>query len=246
LLGESLGDTSPYQKLYQQFGAIYGKNIVPSKKKNYVMVNTSRTNPGQNNTHEDIESIGPEARIANLNQQLAQAQKNVEDLLAQNAVLQAARTPAPSQHVEGGENSRNEDDRVVSGEHPEGSGEHGNPRNELQGNQPPPPSTEAERRLQRMVQDLGAKYGVLSKTVAEKQGGKELLANIFQNPDSIFTDEVANTALPDKFKIPDIPIFTGSKDPMDHLMTFRSHTSLHKTPGVVVCRAFPLTLSGKA
>jgi hypothetical protein len=46
------------------------------------MVTTHRTNPGQNNTHEEVESPGPEARIANLNQQLAQAQKNVEDLLA--------------------------------------------------------------------------------------------------------------------------------------------------------------------
>jgi hypothetical protein len=79
---------------------------------------------------------------------LAQAQKNVDDLLAQNAVLLAARTPAPSQHIEGGDNSQNGGDRVLLGEHPEGSGEHGNPQGELHGNQPPPPSTEAERRLQ--------------------------------------------------------------------------------------------------
>jgi hypothetical protein len=62
----------------------------------------------------------------------------------------------------------------------------------------------------------------------------------------MFTDEVANTAFPEKFKIPDIPIFTGSEDPMEHLMTFRSHTSLHKTPDAVACRAFPLTLLGNA
>ncbi|XP_062167092.1 uncharacterized protein LOC133873396 [Alnus glutinosa] len=76
-----------------------------------------------------------------------------------------------------------------------------------------------------MVQDLGAKYDILSKTVAEKQ--------------------VANTALPEKFKILNIPIFMGSEDPMEHLMTFPSHTSLHKTLDVVACRAFPLNLSGK-
>jgi hypothetical protein len=97
-----------------------------------------------------------------------------------------------------------------------------------------------------MVQDLGAKYDVLSKTVAEKQGGKEPLANILQNADSMFTEEVANAALPEKFKIPDIPIFTGSEDPMEHLIAFRSHTSLYKTPDAVACRAFPLTLLRKA
>jgi hypothetical protein len=69
------------------------------------VVNTHHANSGQNNTHEEEGSPGPEARIANLNQQLPQAQKNVEDLLPQNALLQAARTPAPSQHLEGGENS---------------------------------------------------------------------------------------------------------------------------------------------
>lgn len=37
------------------------------------MVTTRRTNLGQNNTNEEAESNGLEARIANLNQQLAQA-----------------------------------------------------------------------------------------------------------------------------------------------------------------------------
>jgi hypothetical protein len=64
---------------------------------------------------------------------------------------------------------------VAPSEHLEGSGEQGNPQNEnntLQGNQPLPPSTEAERKLQQMVLDLGAKYDILSKTVVEKQNGK--------------------------------------------------------------------------
>jgi hypothetical protein len=96
-----------------------------------------------------------------------------------------------------------------------------------------------------MVFYLGAKYDVLSKTVVEKQSGKEPLVNLFQNTNSMFTEEVASTALPEKFKVRDIPIFTDSEDPLEHLMTFRSHTFLHKTPDAVACRAFPLTLSGK-
>jgi ribosomal protein L12E/L44/L45/RPP1/RPP2 len=107
-------------------------------------VNTRRTNLSQNNTHEEVESIGLEARIANL-------QKNLEDLLAQNAVLQADRTPSPSQHLERGENSQNEDHRVAPSEHPEGSREEGEPRNEdnvLHGKQPLPLLIEAERKLQ--------------------------------------------------------------------------------------------------
>jgi hypothetical protein len=62
----------------------------------------------------------------------------------------------------------------------------------------------------------------------------------------MFTDEVANFNLSEKFKVPDIPIFSSCEDPIEHLDNFRSHTSLHKTPNVVACRAFPLTLSRKA
>jgi hypothetical protein len=48
-----------------------GTTLFLQQKIKSVMVNTRCTNPGQNNTQEDAESIGPEAQIANLNQQLA-------------------------------------------------------------------------------------------------------------------------------------------------------------------------------
>jgi hypothetical protein len=66
------------------------------------MVTTRRSNLVQNETQEEArrpnqddvrgqeESAGLEARTTQLSQQLAQAQKNVEDLLAQNALLIAA------------------------------------------------------------------------------------------------------------------------------------------------------------
>ncbi len=53
-------------------------------------------------------------------------------------------------------------------------------------------TAEAETRLQQMVLDLGAKYDVLSKTMDQKQNGKEsLMNNLFRNTESMFTDEVA-------------------------------------------------------
>jgi hypothetical protein len=121
----------------------------------------------------EAESVGPEARINQLSQQLTQAQKNVEDLLAQNALLQAAQTPPPFNHdaVEG----------TNLGGNPEGSGEKAGPWNgDHEEPINPVPPTEAERRLQKMVQDLGAKYDVLSKTIDQKRGGKEsLVDNLF-------------------------------------------------------------------
>jgi hypothetical protein len=72
-----------------------------------------------------------------------------------------------------------------------------------------------------MVLDLGAKYDMLSKTMDQKQSGKESLVNyLFQNTESMSTDEVANFNLPEKFKVPNIPIFSGCEDPIEHLDNF--------------------------
>jgi hypothetical protein len=57
---------------------------------------------------------------------------------------------------------------------------------------------------------------------------------------------VANIRLPEKFKILEIPFYTGFEDPVEHLDNFHAHMDLHRTPEMVACRAFPLTLSGNA
>jgi hypothetical protein len=111
----------------------------------------------------------------------------------------------------------------------------------------PLPPMDAERRLQQMVLDLDTKYDALSRTMDQKRDGKEsLVDNLFQHKESIFTEEVSTFDLPGRFKVPDISVFSGSEDPVEHLDNFRSHVYLHKTPDAVACRAFPLTLSGKA
>jgi hypothetical protein len=173
---------------------------------------------------------------------LAQAQKNVEDLLAQNTLLIAAQIPPPLNHdaVEGTNPNGN----------PERSGEKGEPRTEDRVepiNPVPPPPTDAEKRLQQVLLDLDMKYNALSRTMDQKRDGKNsLVDNLFQHKESIFTEEVSNFDLPERFKVPEISLFSGSEDPVEHLDNFRSHVSLHKTPDAVACRAFPLTLLGKA
>jgi hypothetical protein len=189
------------------------------------------------------QSAGPEARITQLSQQLAQVQKNVEDLLAQNALLIAAQTPPPLNHDVVQETNPNGN--------PEGSGERAEPRIEDHVepiNPIPPPPTDVERRLQQMVLDLDTKYDALSRTMDQKRDRKEsLVDNLFQHKESIFTEEVSNFDLPGRFfKVPNISVFSGSEDPVEHLDNFRSHVSLHKTPDTVPCRALPLTLFGKA
>jgi hypothetical protein len=149
---------------------------------------------------------------------LAQAQKNVEDLLAQNALLIVAQTLPPLNH------------EAVEGTNPNGNpeelGERAEPRIEDRVepiNPVPTPPTDSERRLQQMVLDLGVKYDAdaLSRTMDQKCDGKEsLVHNLFQYTESIFTEKVSNFDLPGRFKVPDIPVFSGCEDPVEHLDNF--------------------------
>ncbi|XP_059436771.1 uncharacterized protein LOC132169835 [Corylus avellana] len=52
--------------------------------------------------------------------------------------------------------------------------------------------------------------------------------------------------LPDKFKMPRVDKYDGSKDPSDHMESFRDHIILHDTPDEIACQAFLLTLEGVA
>ncbi|XP_058183967.1 uncharacterized protein LOC131301614 [Rhododendron vialii] len=69
---------------------------------------------------------------------------------------------------------------------------------------------------------------------------------LVQNTDSPFTPEVMRRPLPRKFKMPQLEIFNGSTDPLDHLETYKSLMHLQAVPDEVMCRAFPVTLKGSA
>jgi hypothetical protein len=78
------------------------------------------------------------------------------------------------------------------------------------------------------------------------KGKASLIENLLQKTTSPFTEDVANIFLPEKFKILEIPFYTGLEDPVEHLDNFIAHMDLHRTPEMVACRAFPFTLSGNA
>ncbi|GMN54056.1 hypothetical protein TIFTF001_023195 [Ficus carica] len=61
-----------------------------------------------------------------------------------------------------------------------------------------------------------------------------------------FTPEVMQVLLPDKFKMPQVPLYDGTTDPKDHLRRYNSHMSLYVVPGEIACRAFDSTLIGAA
>ena len=64
--------------------------------------------------------------------------------------------------------------------------------------------------------------------------------------DSPFTTEVLNCSLPLKFCLPQLESYDSSKDPLDHIESFKILMLLQITPDEVLCRAFPTTLKGAA
>ncbi|XP_077250975.1 uncharacterized protein LOC143890252 [Tasmannia lanceolata] len=61
-----------------------------------------------------------------------------------------------------------------------------------------------------------------------------------------FTDRVLGAAVPLGFKMPQIPQYDGTTDPVDHLQTFRTTMLLHGASDGFLCRALPTTLTGAA
>ena len=67
-----------------------------------------------------------------------------------------------------------------------------------------------------------------------------------QQTESPFTAEVLHFPLPAKFRMPQIKAFDGTKDPVNHLNTYKNQMELHEYQDLVQCRAFAITLKGPA
>ena len=79
-----------------------------------------------------------------------------------------------------------------------------------------------------------------------KDKGGENLDGMIRRTNSPFTTEVLNHPLPPKFHLLQLESYDGSKDPLDHIKSFKTLMLLQMTPGKVMCRAFPTTLKKAA
>jgi hypothetical protein len=73
------------------------------------------------------------------------------------------------------------------------------------------------------MNELQAKFEEVSKKVVDKHF--LTVDNILQGPNLPFTKEVMEFDLPPKFKIPQIDPYDRSKDPVDHIETYKAHGS---------------------
>ena len=79
-----------------------------------------------------------------------------------------------------------------------------------------------------------------------KDKGRENLDGMIWRTDSSFTTEVLSRLLPPKFCLPQLESYDDSKEPLDHIESFKTLMLLQMTPDEVMCRAFRTTLKGAA
>ena len=59
-----------------------------------------------------------------------------------------------------------------------------------------------------------------------------------------FTTSVTSFPLPPKFYMPQVKAYDRSKDPLDHLETFKTLMHLQEVADEIMCKAFSITLKG--
>ena len=62
----------------------------------------------------------------------------------------------------------------------------------------------------------------------------ESIDYLVQRTDIPFKPSVANYSLPKKFKMPTMETFDGTKDPLDHLETYKTLMQLHNIPDQIM------------
>ena len=75
-----------------------------------------------------------------------------------------------------------------------------------------------------------------------KDRASDSMETLVQQTESPFTVEVLHFPLPTKFRMPQIEAFDRTKDPFDHLNTYKNQMELHGYQDPVWCRAFSITL----
>ena len=68
------------------------------------------------------------------------------------------------------------------------------------------------------------------------------IEDLVHRTDSPFTASINGHPLPSKFKLPSLDSYDGTRDPFDHIATFKTTM----VPDEIMCRAFPTTLKGLA
>ena len=108
----------------------------------------------------------------------------------------------------------------------------------------PPQQGIGERSWEQRFKDLQQELSRMKEVV--KGRAPDSMDTLVQQTESPFITKVLHFPLPTKFRMPQIEVFNGAKDPVDHLNTYKNQMELHEYQDPIRCRAFTITLKGPA
>ena len=90
-----------------------------------------------------------------------------------------------------------------------------------------------------LLREMRKEMDKLRNAIREKTD--QSLDRMVRTTDSPFIAAVLECLVPSKFRLPQLELFDGLKDPLDHLNTFKTTLGLQQPPNEILCR--PLTAS---
>lgn len=170
---------------------------------------------------QEATSMNMESRIAELEDQLKRVTSELEALQLENEVLKR-------------KDGASEEDVVPS--------QVGRMESESQSTGRPPHGVEETKKMHQNLRSLMDKY----KDMERRIGAYSLVDQLLTSTNLLYSVEIMAIPLPPKFNVLMIEMYDGTKDPVEHLKTFKAHMKLHGFLGEIACWAFLLTLKGAA
>ena len=103
----------------------------------------------------------------------------------------------------------------------------------------------ASRRVPQLEKEMDQMRKVMDE-MKENIRRANLVEDLVHQTDSPFIASINNHPLPSKFKMPSLDSYDGTRDPCDHIATFKTTMHLQGVPDEIMCRAFLTTLKGPA
>ena len=110
-------------------------------------------------------------------------------------------------------------------------------------NEPTPPQQGiGERSWEQRFKGIQQELNHIKEVV--KGRALDSMDTMVQQTESLFIAEVLHFPLLAKFRMPQIEAFDGTKDPIDHLNTYKNQMELHGYQDPIRCTAFAIMLKG--
>ena len=109
------------------------------------------------------------------------------------------------------------------------------------------PESQSRGTTSRRVPHLEKEMDQIRKVMDEMRENIKManpVEDLVHRTDSPFTALINGHPLPPKFKMPSLDSYVGTRDPFDHIATFKITMHLQGVPNEIMCRAFPTTLKG--